>query len=61
MLGLGSNAPELRLTNEELSQRMDTNEDWIVSRTGIRERRSAVADQTTSLMSNGNDVIGILR
>ena len=48
MLGLGSYAPELRLTNEELSQRMDTSDEWIVSRTGIRERRIAAADETTS-------------
>ena len=37
MLGLGSYAPELRLTNEELSQRMDTSDEWIVQRTGIHE------------------------
>ena len=48
MLGLGSYVPEIRLTNEELSQRMDTSDEWIVSRTGIRERRIAAADETTS-------------
>ena len=48
VLGLGSYAPEKRLTNDELSQRVDTNDEWIASRTGIRERRIASNDQTTS-------------
>ena len=42
MLGLGSYAPELRLTNEELCQRMDTSDEWIVSRVGIHERRTCL-------------------
>ncbi len=48
LLGLGSYAPEKRLTNDELSQRVDTNDEWIASRTGIRERRIASPEQTTS-------------
>ncbi|MFH1810810.1 MAG: beta-ketoacyl-ACP synthase III [Pseudomonadota bacterium] len=39
ILGTGSFFPERRLTNAELEQRVDTNDAWIVERTGIRERR----------------------
>ena len=39
--GIGSNAPERILTNEELSKMVDTSDEWIVARTGIRERRVA--------------------
>lgn len=37
--GLGAYVPGRRLTNEELSQMVETNDAWIVTRTGIRERR----------------------
>lgn len=39
--------PERIVTNDELSQMMETSDEWISSRTGIRERR-CVTDQTTS-------------
>src|SRR5262245_58016230 len=39
ILGTGSFVPERVVKNEELSQWMDTSDDWIVERTGIRERR----------------------
>jgi 3-oxoacyl-[acyl-carrier-protein] synthase-3 len=48
MLGLGSYAPENRLTNLELSKKVDTSDDWIFSRTGIRERRIASDEESTS-------------
>ncbi|MBT7923430.1 MAG: 3-oxoacyl-ACP synthase, partial [Opitutae bacterium] len=48
MLGLGSHAPANRLTNLELSKRVDTSDDWIFSRTGISERRIASDEETTS-------------
>jgi 3-oxoacyl-[acyl-carrier-protein] synthase-3 len=38
------------LTNAELSQRLDTSDDWIVTRTGIRERRIGAPGETTSMM-----------
>ena len=41
MTGIGSYVPEKRLTNDDLSQIVDTNDEWIVRRTGIRERRIA--------------------
>lgn len=37
--GTGSAFPKTRLTNEQLSQRVETSDEWIVDRTGIRERR----------------------
>jgi 3-oxoacyl-[acyl-carrier-protein] synthase-3 len=39
ILGTGSFVPERVVTNHELSQWMDTSDEWIVERTGIRERR----------------------
>ncbi len=38
---IGSYVPEKRLTNEELSKIVDTNDEWITTRTGIKERRIA--------------------
>jgi 3-oxoacyl-[acyl-carrier-protein] synthase III len=48
ILGLGSYAPERVLTNEELEHMVETSHDWIVSRTGIVERRIAAPGQKTS-------------
>ncbi|MDC1206998.1 3-oxoacyl-ACP synthase, partial [Akkermansiaceae bacterium] len=39
--GTGSYLPEKVMTNEDLSKIVDTNDEWIFSRTGIRERRIA--------------------
>jgi 3-oxoacyl-[acyl-carrier-protein] synthase-3 len=43
--GLGAYAPERVLTNDELSTIVDTNDEWIMERTGIRERRIAAPEQ----------------
>jgi 3-oxoacyl-[acyl-carrier-protein] synthase III len=48
ILGLGKYVPERILTNQELETMVDTNDEWIVTRTGIRERRIASPDQATS-------------
>jgi 3-oxoacyl-[acyl-carrier-protein] synthase III len=48
ILGTGKYVPERRLTNQDLEQMVDTNDEWIVSRTGIRERRIADPAQATS-------------
>ena len=45
---LGVYVPERVLTNDELSRTLDTSDEWIASRTGIRERRIARADQASS-------------
>ncbi len=46
--GTGSYLPEKRLTNADLEKMVDTNDEWIVQRTGMRERRVAADDQATS-------------
>jgi len=48
ILGCGSYLPDQIVTNDELSRRIDTSDEWIVARTGIRQRHIAPADQTTS-------------
>jgi 3-oxoacyl-[acyl-carrier-protein] synthase-3 len=46
--GTGSFLPEKRLTNDDLSKMVDTNDEWIVQRTGIRERRIAGPGESTA-------------
>ncbi|GBE15096.1 MAG TPA: ketoacyl-ACP synthase III [Proteobacteria bacterium] len=48
MAGTGSYLPERKLTNAELTRMVDTSDEWIISRTGIRERRIAAPDQASS-------------
>jgi 3-oxoacyl-[acyl-carrier-protein] synthase III len=43
--GLGTHVPERVLTNDELARLVDTTDEWIVERTGIRERRIAAPDE----------------
>jgi 3-oxoacyl-[acyl-carrier-protein] synthase-3 len=43
--GLGCHVPERVLTNDELSRLVDTTDEWIVERTGIRERRIAADEE----------------
>jgi len=49
--GWGRYAPERVLTNHDLEKMVDTSDEWIVSRTGIRERRVAAAHETTASMA----------
>jgi 3-oxoacyl-[acyl-carrier-protein] synthase III len=49
--GVACYVPERRITNADLAARLDTSDDWIVSRTGIRERRVGGSGETTSTMS----------
>ncbi len=44
ILGLGHHLPERVVTNQDLTRLMDTSEEWIEQRTGIRERRFISAD-----------------
>jgi 3-oxoacyl-[acyl-carrier-protein] synthase-3 len=46
ILGLGGYRPRRRVTNAELEQVMDTNDEWIRTRVGIAERRWAAEDET---------------
>ncbi len=48
IIGQGVAIPEKVLTNADLEKMVDTNDEWIVSRSGIRERRIAREDQATS-------------
>ena len=47
---VGHYAPEKVLTNADLEKMVDTSDEWIQTRTGIRERRIAAADETSSAM-----------
>jgi 3-oxoacyl-[acyl-carrier-protein] synthase-3 len=49
--GWGMYAPERVLTNAELERVVDTSDEWIRTRTGIRERRVAAAHETTATLS----------
>ncbi len=46
--GVGGYLPDRIVTNEELSTRVDTSDEWIRERTGIRQRRQAADDQPVS-------------
>src|SRR3990170_473903 len=48
--GLGRYLPERVVTNDELARTVDTSDEWIRDRTGIRERRLAADDETASSM-----------
>ena len=49
--GVGSYVPEKILTNAELEKMVETSDEWITSRTGIKERRIAAQDEFTSDMA----------
>src|SRR5205807_8604213 len=51
IVGTGSYVPEKSLTNEDLSRVVDTSDEWITTRTGIKERRIAAKDENTSDMA----------
>jgi 3-oxoacyl-[acyl-carrier-protein] synthase-3 len=48
VLGVGRHLPEHILTNADLAKKVETSDEWIVQRTGIRERRIAAAGENTS-------------
>ena len=49
--GIGSNAPVQVMTNDEIAKLVDTSDEWILERTGIRERRVASPDEALSDIS----------
>ena len=51
IIGTGSYVPERILTNEDLSRIVDTSDEWITTRTGIKQRRIAAKDEHTSDMA----------
>ena len=62
--GTGSFLPEKRLTNADLSRMVDTNDEWITQRTGIKERRIAGPGESTATLAthaarNALDAAGV--
>src|SRR6187551_2506587 len=51
IIGTGSYVPKKVLTNLDLSRLVDTSDEWITTRTGIKERRMAAKDEQTSDMA----------
>ncbi|MBL7155856.1 MAG: 3-oxoacyl-ACP synthase, partial [Candidatus Omnitrophica bacterium] len=51
IIGLGKYLPENRLTNKDLEKIVNTTDEWIMGRTGIKERRIARDDEATSDMA----------
>jgi len=51
IIGLGKHLPDTRLTNADLQKMVDTSDEWITQRTGIKERRIAREDEATSDMA----------
>ena len=51
IVGWGLAVPEGRITNADLEARVDTSDEWIVERTGIRERRIAGPGETTATLA----------
>src|SRR3982751_191765 len=52
IVGTGSYVPEKRVTNADLMKIVDTSDEWITTRTGIKERRIAAKDEQTSDMAS---------
>ena len=48
IIGTGSYLPEKVLSNAEIAERIDTSDEWIVARTGIRARHIAAEQEKTS-------------
>ena len=49
--GIGTAIPEARLTNADLEARLGTSDEWILARTGIRERRVAAPSETSASLA----------
>jgi 3-oxoacyl-[acyl-carrier-protein] synthase-3 len=59
--GWGVAIPEGRLTNHDLEQLVDTTDEWIVARTGVRERRIVAADESTATLATAAGAAAIKR
>lgn len=51
IIGTGSHLPDQVLTNAQLAEKVDTTDEWIVERTGIRERRVVREGETTAVLA----------
>jgi 3-oxoacyl-[acyl-carrier-protein] synthase III len=61
VLATGSRLPDRILTNDDLSRMVDTSDEWIVQRTGIRQRHIAATDETTSDLAVAAATIALSR
>src|SRR5436189_175807 len=61
IVGTGSYVPEKVLTNEDLSRIVDTSDEWITTRTGIKERRIAAKDENTCVLFGDGAGAAVLR
>jgi 3-oxoacyl-[acyl-carrier-protein] synthase III len=61
LASVGTAVPERVLTNQDLSQVLDTSDQWIVERTGIRERRIAGPEQSVAMLSRDASLIALER
>jgi 3-oxoacyl-[acyl-carrier-protein] synthase-3 len=59
--GTGAYLPQKRVTNFDLEKMVDTSHEWIVQRTGIKERRMAADDECTSDLARAASVIALER
>ena len=58
---VGTAVPDRVLTNHDLTRMLDTSDEWIVERTGIRERRIAGPEQTVAMLSREASEIALER
>jgi 3-oxoacyl-[acyl-carrier-protein] synthase-3 len=58
---VGTAVPDRVLTNHELTQMLDTSDEWIVERTGIRERRIAAPEQSVAMLSREAGALALER
>jgi len=58
---VGTAVPERVLTNHDLSRVLDTSDQWIVERTGIRERRIAAPEQSVAMLSRDASLVALER
>lgn len=49
--GIGAYVPSLAVTNDDISELVETNDEWIIKRTGIRERRISEGEDTSDMAS----------
>jgi 3-oxoacyl-[acyl-carrier-protein] synthase-3 len=50
LIGIGSHVPERVMSNDEIAKMVDTSDEWIAQRTGIRERRIAAASDSSATL-----------
>ncbi|MGL5354668.1 MAG: 3-oxoacyl-ACP synthase, partial [Clostridium sp.] len=54
--GIGAYAPLNVVTNDDLSAIVETNNEWILNRTGIRERRISTGEDTSSIATKAANI-----